>query len=129
LPSKSVLSPIVGRVALTESTNSGQLEDLKREQADVEGQLARLNKKVDEFEVQRSEATEAIERSRAVCEEIKFFTKQEAHRLKGMWLLVSAAGAAFTLTIGRRRGIRCISRPASLASRADGQLGDPSGTL
>jgi chromosome segregation ATPase len=59
------------------------LEDLRREQADVQGQLARLNRKVDEFEVQRAEATEAIERSRAVCEEIKFFTKQEAHRLKG----------------------------------------------
>jgi peptidoglycan hydrolase CwlO-like protein len=65
--------------------DSAQLEDLRREQADAEGQLARLTMKVNEFEGQRAETTDAIERSKAVCEEIKFFTKAEVHRLKGVF--------------------------------------------
>lgn len=53
-----------------------------REKADVEGQLGRLNRRIEECEVQRKEATDVIAESRTVCQNIKYLNKAVAYRLR-----------------------------------------------
>ena len=60
-----------------------QLEDYKRENQEVVGQLERLDGKAAEMDLRAAEAKEAITQSKRVCDEVRFYTKSELYRLQG----------------------------------------------
>lgn len=60
-----------------------QVEDYKRENLDAESRLERLYVKHVELDEQMKDARESIEKSKKVVDEVRYYTKSEAYRLKG----------------------------------------------
>lgn len=69
------------RIAIKEQNST--IEDYKRDVAHTEGTLERLRQKEEELDGQAAECKDAIETSKRVCDEVRFYTKTELWRLQG----------------------------------------------
>lgn len=69
------------RTDITEQNSA--IEDFRRDVAEAEGTLNRLQAKEDELDAQLAESKDAIEASKRVCDEVRYYTKTEMWRLKG----------------------------------------------
>lgn len=69
------------RIAIKEQNST--IEDYKRDVAQTEGTLERLQQKEEELDSQAAECKDAIETSKRVCDEVRYYTKTELWRLQG----------------------------------------------
>lgn len=69
------------RIAIKEQNST--LEDYKRDVVETESAMERLRQKEEELDLQVAECKDAIETSKRVCDEVRYYTKTELWRLQG----------------------------------------------
>lgn len=69
------------RLAIKEQNSA--IDDYKRDVAQTESTLERLRQKEEELDAQAAECKSAIDTSKKVCDEVKYYTKSELWRLQG----------------------------------------------